>query len=229
MKRSPAKPPLAIWGASGHALVMAGHWRQGTYEIAGFLDEVNPDRWGSDFCGVTILGGREQVGPLLSRGVRHILLGFGHCGRRLELTDFLQAQGFSLPIAIHPHAVVAEDVVIGAGTVIAAGAVVNPAVRLGRSVIINTSASVDHECEVGDAAHICPRAHLAGQVRIGEAAQVGIGATVVERVSSKARDRREAVVVTDIPAPRPTVWRGSVDCSTMNHKTISWSDTWRAS
>lgn len=196
------RPLLAIWGAAGHALVVADIVRrQGLYEVAGFLDDVNPDRRGTQFCGATILGGREQLKPLLDRDVRHILLGFGHCGVRLELTDFLLARGFSLPVAIHPRAVVAEDVMIGSGTVIAAGAVVNPGARIGRSVIINTCASVDHECDIGDAAHICPGAHLAGRVAVGQTAQVGIGATVIERVciGVGAVIGAGAVVVHDIP------------------------------
>lgn len=196
------RPLLAIWGASGHALVVADIVRlQGVHHIVGFLDDVNPDRRGADFCGATILGGREQLGVLIDRGVRHILLGFGNCRMRWELTEHLRAQGFVLPIAIHPQATIAKDVVLGPGTVVMAGAVVNPGTRVGSSVIINTSASVDHECVIGDAAHICPGAHLAGRVTVGQTAQVGIGATVIERVhiGVGAVIGAGAVVVHDIP------------------------------
>ena len=194
--------PLVIWGASGHALVVADILRlQGIYSIAGFIDDVNPIRHGAGFCGATILGGKEQLEPLFERGIRNILLGFGDCRNRLELTGFLEAQGFSLPMAIHPKAVVAGDVVLGAGTVIAAGAVVNPGVRVGKSVIINTAASIDHECVIGDAAHICPGAHLAGQVVVDQGAQIGIGASVIERIhiGAGAIVGAGAVVVRSVP------------------------------
>lgn len=196
------QPLLAIWGAAGHAMVVADIVRcQGLYRIVGFLDSINPERRGVEFCGALILGGREQLGTLLDQGVRHILLGFGDCGMRLKLTDFLQTQGISLPVAVHPRATVAADARLGPGTVIAAGAVVNPGVRIGHSVIINTAASVDHECMVDDAAHICPGAHLAGQVVVGQAAQVGIGATVIDRIriGAGAIIGAGAVVVEDIP------------------------------
>jgi len=201
MKPIYEQPLIAIWGASGHGMVVADIVRlQGVYKIVGFLDDVNPGHHGAEFCGATILGGKEQLGPLLVRGVIHILLGFGDCKMRLELTRVLQAQGFSLPVAVHPQAIVAEDVVLGAGTVIAAGAVVNPGTRIGSSVIINTSASVDHECIIGDAAHICPGVHLAGRVVVGQAAQIGIGATVIDRIHIGAGSvvGAGAVVVTDI-------------------------------
>lgn len=156
---------------------------QGLYTIVGFLDNINPQHHGMEFYGSTILGGEEQLDKLLEQDVNHILLGFGDCNARLELTSLLQMRGFSLPIAIHPRTVVAEDALLGPGTVIAAGAVVNPGCRIGSSVIINTSASVDHECIIGDAVHICPGVRLAGGVKVGVATHVGIGTTVIERVS----------------------------------------------
>ncbi len=196
------KPSLVIWGAAGHALVVADIVRlQDKYEIVGFLDDVNPGREGAIFCGSQILGGKEQLDRLQAQGVRHILLGFGNCKMRLELTKWLQSKNFLLPSAVHPQAIVAQDAVIGAGTVISAGAVVNPAVKIGKSVIINTAATVDHECTIGDAAHIGPGAHLAGHVTVGQATQIGIGAAVIDRihVGAQAIVGAGAVVVEDIP------------------------------
>ncbi len=118
---------VAIWGASGHAMVVADIVRlQGIYTIAGFLDNINPQRRGTAFCGSVILGGEEQLALLPAQGIKHILLGFGDCQVRLEKSQYLLSQGFSLPVAIHPQAIVASDVVIGSGTVVAAGAVINP-------------------------------------------------------------------------------------------------------
>lgn len=202
MMSASAQHPLVIWGASGHARVVADIVRlQGVYRIVGFLDDVNPDRHGAEFCGEKILGGQEQIEMLHRNGIRNILLGFGDCRMRLKMTRFLQEQGFSLPIAIHPSAVVAQDVVIGPGTVIAAGAVVNPGVKIGSSVIINTAASVDHDCIIGDAAHICPGVHLAGRVTVGQAAWVGIGAVVSDGlcIGARATIGAGAVVINDIP------------------------------
>jgi len=193
---------LVIWGASGHALVVADIVRlQGIYTIAGFLDNVNPQRRGATFCESVILGGEEQLARLQAQGIKHILLGFGDCQMRLEKSQYLLSQGFSLAMAVHPRATVANDVIIGPGTVVAAGAVINPGTRIGDSVIINTSASIDHECIIGDAAHIGPGVHLAGQVMVGTATQIGIGAVVVQRTSigDGSIIGAGAVVVGDVP------------------------------
>ncbi len=174
---------LVIWGASGHALVIADIIRlRAEYEIIGFLDDVNPDRKNAVFCGSRILGGQEQLVPLREQEVDHIILGFGDCNARLKLSKLVRKLGFFLATTIHPGAIVAADVSIGAGTVIMAGSVVNAGSCIGENVIINTCASVDHECIIEDGAHICPGVHLGGRVRVGRAAWIGIGATVKEGV-----------------------------------------------
>lgn len=198
----PEESLLVIWGASGHASVVANIVRlQGIFGIAGFIDDVNPLSHGAEFCDERVLGGREQLSRLRERGIHHVLLGFGDCRMRLKLTEFLQAEGFVLPLAVHPRAIVAEKAIVGAGTVVAAAAVINPGVTIGRSVIINTAASVDHDCVIGDAAHICPGVHLGGSVEIGQSTQIGIGATVVSGVHIGAGTMvgAGAVVVRNIP------------------------------
>lgn len=193
---------LVIWGASGHAKVVADIIRlTGEYEIVGFLDNINPERYGMDFYGSRILGGEDQLEQLLDRGIDNIILGFGDCAARLRLSELVISRGFKLVSAIHPSSIIASDVRILPGTVVAAGAVINTASRIGANVIINTAASVDHDCEIADGAHICPGVHLAGNVKVGKGAWVGIGACVINRVSigSGAYIGAGAVVVDDIP------------------------------
>jgi len=193
---------LIIWGASGHALVVADAARaSGEYEIVGFIDDVHPERSGEAFCGAAILGGREQLDVLPQQGVDKLIMGIGHCQARLELSEFARNKGFRLATVIHPRAYVAMDASVGRGTVILAGAVVNSAARIGENVIINTSASVDHECLIEDGAHIGPGVHLGGRVSVGRGTWIGIGATVIDRASmgAEAVIGAGAVVVNNIP------------------------------
>lgn len=192
---------LVIWGASGHALVVADAARsRGDYEIAGFMDDVHAERRDEEFGGALILGGREQL-DVLPPDVNKLILGIGDCRARLELSELARLKGFQLATVIHPRAFVATDASVGCGTVILAGAIVNSGARIGENVIVNTSASVDHECLIEDGVHLGPGVHLGGKVFVGRAAWVGIGATVKDRVSIGAGTvvGAGAVVVDDIP------------------------------
>jgi acetyltransferase EpsM len=194
---------VVIWGASGHALVVADILRQqGDYEIAGFLDDVDRARHGESFGGARVLGGGETLAGLQSDGVSGVVVAIGDCATRLRLGAVAREHGLELVRAIHPRAVVAPGVVIGAGTVICAGAVVNPGAALGESVIVNTAASVDHECALADGAHVGPGAHLGGRVRVGRGAWVGIGAVIADRVQIGEGSVVGAgsVVLRDVPA-----------------------------
>jgi UDP-N-acetylbacillosamine N-acetyltransferase len=176
-------PLVVIWGASGHARVVADIVRlANTFRIVGFLDDVMPTRAGEPFAGSKVLGGSEQLEKLREQGVYHLLIAFGDCEARLHTGERARTLGFELATAIHPRAIVAEDAVVGRGTVICAGAVVNPGAKLGALVIVNTGASVDHDCELGDGVHVAPGARLAGNVVVGRGATLGVGATVVNGV-----------------------------------------------
>ncbi len=193
---------IVVWGASGHAKVVADIIRlNARYEIAGFLDSVDPQRQGESFSDGRILGGLEQLRPLRERGVEWLIFGFGNCEGRLKLSDVAKSMGFRLATAIHPSAVVAGDATLCPGAVVAAGAVINSCSLIGENTIINTCSSVDHDCSIGDGAHICPGAHLAGQVTVGRGTWVGIGATVIDhvKIGSGSLIGAGAVVVNDIP------------------------------
>jgi acetyltransferase EpsM len=175
--------------------------QRGDYSLVGFLDDLSPHRKGTELAGLPILGGRESLPLLRQAGVHHLIVGVGDCPARLRLAEHASAQGFLLATAVHPKAIVADDVPIGPGTVIAAGAVVNPGARIGENVIVNTAASVDHESVVESGAHVSPGAHLAGRVTIGRATWIGIGAAIIEGIHVGAHSivGAGAVVLTDIP------------------------------
>jgi len=193
---------LIIWGAGGHAEVVADIIQlDGKYRVSGFLDDANPQRWGTSFCGATILGGEAALCDIRNRGIRHLILAFGNNAARLVRAELATSKGFALATARHHRATIASNVRIGPGTVVAAGAVINPSASIGRNVIINTSASVDHGCIIADGVHVCPGVHLAGNVQVDRAAWVGIGATVKEgiRIGAGATIGAGSVVVRDVP------------------------------
>jgi len=191
-----------VWGASGHASVVANILQlQQTFEIAGFIDDVNPERQGKFFCGKKIFGGKEQLPSLRLQNIKHIVLGFGHCSARIKLGEFLLKEGFQLVNVYHPNATIANSIEVGQGTVILAGVVVDPVCQIGDYCIVNNNSTICHNSIIGEGVHICPGVHIGGHVNIGTASWIGIGSCVADRVTigSGSFVGAGSVVVKDIP------------------------------
>ncbi len=194
---------LLIWGASNHARVVADVVRmQAMYDIAGFLDDIHPERAGEAFCGANVLGGREQLPLMRTRGVSHLLMAFGDNRQRLNLGALALDEGYELATAIHPRAVIASDASIGQGTVVMAGAIINSGAVIGIHAIINTLAIVEHGCLIGDGAIINAATCIAGNVIVERAATVEIGSIVASRirVGAGAVVGAGSLVLKDVPA-----------------------------
>jgi len=193
---------IVIWGAGGHAVVVANIVElQGMFEVIGFLDDVNPERKGQIFCGKPILGGQEQLAKLSGIEVNHIALGIGNCAARLSIGDITGKSGYSLPSLVHPSAVVASNITIGAGTIIIAGVVLDPTCHIGSLCIVNNNATISHHCVIGDGVHIGPGVNLAGNVKVGRGSWIGIGTNVVEniQIGNGSYVGAGSVVVKNIP------------------------------
>jgi sugar O-acyltransferase (sialic acid O-acetyltransferase NeuD family) len=194
---------IVIWGAAGHATVVADIIRlRGEFEIAGFLDDTSATRKGTLFCGAEVLGGREELSSLLRNGVTAMVVAFGDCEGRVRVGRDARALGFDLVTVVHPAAVVASDATLDSGCVVAARAVINPRTLVGSDTIINTGAIVEHDCSILPGAHVCPGAVLGGWVTVGRTAWIGIGSVVRDRIQigDGAFVGAGAVVVRDVSA-----------------------------
>ena len=200
LRRKQNNPRCIIWGAGGHAKVVAEILRLQRREIVGFLDSLNPRRRGERFFGSRILGGAEQLQKLSENGIKHAIVAFGDNELRVQAGKILSQNGFTLIQAIHPNACCARDAVIGAGTVIAPGAVLGPTSQLGENVIVNTSASLDHDCRISPGVHLGPGSILAGNVRVHNCAWVGAGAVIIEgrEIGARSVVGAGSVVIRDV-------------------------------
>ncbi len=191
-----------VWGASGHASAVANALGlKRTFEVLGFIDDVNPERQGNVFCGNIILGGKEQLPSLRLQNIKHFALGFGKCSARIKLGDFLVKEGFLLVNVYHPKATIANSTEIGRGTVVLAGAVVDPDCQIGNYCIVNNNSTISHNSIIGRGVHICPGVHVGGKVNIGTASWIGIGSCIVDKISigTKSFIGAGSVVVKNIP------------------------------
>ncbi len=198
---------LILYGASGHGKVVADIVSaMPGLELVGFVDDAAAKDQKS-LGRFHILGGEEVLPELRQKGVEGAIVTIGQNHARLHKAGLLENAGFRLVTAIHPSAVVADDVQIGGGTVIMAGVVVNAAARIGRHVIVNTGATVDHDCVLEDGSHLSPGVHLAGNVYIGKGSQVGIGASVIQniRIGDNSLVGAGAVVIRDVVSGQTVV------------------------
>jgi sugar O-acyltransferase (sialic acid O-acetyltransferase NeuD family) len=196
------KPRAFVWGASGHAKVVAdAALLASSLEVVGFFDELRPERDGEVLMSLPIWAGADGLSKLRERGVTHALLGVGDCDARYGIWRRAAELGFSLPTVVHPRSVVASNVILGVGSVVLAGAVINVGSTIGAAVIVNTAATVDHDCQLGDGVHLSPGVHLAGGVRVGERSWIGIGTSVIQGITVGARSIVGAgsTVLRDVP------------------------------
>ena len=174
---APARAPVVVIGAGGHAKVVIELIRaQGLYDVMGCTDR-EPQR--RDVVGAPILGSDDVLPDLYAQGVRHCFIALGDNALRRKVARQVTSLGFQLVNAISPKAVVSPTARLGRGVAVMAGAVINADATVGDLAIVNTRAAIDHDCEIGEAAHVAPRAALAGSVRIGPLAFVGAGAAIV--------------------------------------------------
>ena len=183
---------LIIIGASGHGKVVADIAVLNGYRDIIFLDDAESVK----NCAEWPVVGKSNEAP-----EGEVFVAIGNAATRKRLMDFYEDR--KQPILIHPRAVVAKGVEIGAGTVVMAGAVINSGAKIGRGVIVNTSSSVDHDCKIENFCHISVGTHLSGTVVVGEATWIGAGATVSNNITicGGCMIGAGAVVIKDIDKP----------------------------
>lgn len=211
MTRNARSGRILIVGAGGHGQVVADILheqfvaREGSESVVpelAFLD-ADPSLLGTRIVGIPVVGTPDDL-----PGTEHagIVIALGDNRGRADLAREILGADTKQVSAVHPSAIVARSVRLGAGVMICAGAVVNPETDIGDGVIVNTGSSIDHHCSIAAFAHIAPGAHLGGTVTIGTGALVGLGASVLPNavVGEWAVVGAGAVVVNDV-APGSTV------------------------
>ena len=191
---------LLIVGAGGHGKVVADMARQiGKWDRISFLDALYPEL---KEVGDWQVVGTDEDAPGLRDAYPDLIVAIGDPNIRVKLIRAFQAEGFSIPVLVHPQASVSDSAKLEAGTVVFAQAAINYGARLGVGCIVNTSASVDHDCRLGMGVHVCPGAHLSGEVMVGERGWVGVGASVIQQITIGANTTvgAGAAVVSDLPA-----------------------------
>lgn len=194
---------MVVIGGGGHAKVLICVLKKSGYDIAGYTDRQDKGL----ILGAPYLGDDGILAEMIRKdaGCRAVI-GIGKIDTsdlRFRLQNELLALGYGFPPVVSPHAVVNEEVRLGAGTAVLDGVVVNSGSHIGRACIINTNSTVEHDCRIGDNVHIAPGATLSGGVVIGANSMIGTGTTVIQGVAIGADCLVGAgsTVVKDITTP----------------------------
>ncbi|MGN0984557.1 MAG: hypothetical protein ACI4OI_06915 [Gemmiger sp.] len=114
-----------------------------------FLDDNAPDRAGAL---------RDFSRPALRERCSLAFVGLGNNALRVQLLQELAEAGYTIPVFVHPAAVVSPSAVLGPGTVVLPFAYVGAGVRTGMGCILNAGSIVDHNASLGDGVHAAPGA-----------------------------------------------------------------------
>jgi len=191
-----SKNKLLIIGGSGHGRVVADiAIKTDKYTYIAFLDDDETIKSTMD---IEIIGSISDADKYISDYDIFVAIGSNSTRERIQCQ--LENMGATIPVLIHPNAVIGEKVTIGIGSVAMAGAVINCGSTIGKGCIVNTASSIDHDNVLEDYVHISPGAHLAGTVSVGKGTWIGIGASVSNNINitSGCKIGAGGVVVRDI-------------------------------
>jgi sugar O-acyltransferase (sialic acid O-acetyltransferase NeuD family) len=201
-------PRLLVIGAGSQAryVIATSKSFNGT-RVIGLIDSFeNRDYWGRCVDGVEVLGGTAALEAIEAATDLGVVLAIADPTQKQTFADMLAARGHQFVSIIHPTAILAPDVTIGAGSIINAGVIIERGSRIGAHVIIHAGCVIEHDNVVEDFANVAPGVVTAGRVTIGKGATVYTGARIIPDVviGSHAIVGAGAVVIGPI-APRTTV------------------------
>lgn len=181
-----------LYGASGHAKVIAEILEENNVQIGGLFDDNDNIKKLLDYKCL----GKFSV-ELLKQNKLIITVGDNKIRRKI----FKSFPNVEYSTAIDVSANISKRASVENGTVVMKGVSVNSSVKIGAHCIINTNSSIDHDCVIDDFVHISPNAALAGNVKVGEGTHIGTGVSVIPnlKIGKWCVIGAGAVIIKDVP------------------------------
>ena len=168
---------VVIIGAGGHAKVIADIITKSNDNVIGFLDDNLDIQNKTIYLNKTVLGTTKDIDKYKEY---YYIIGIGNNNIRENIANSYDLKWYT---AIHPNAIIANEVSIEEGSVVMAGSIINTGTKIGKHCIINTKSSLDHDNIIENYVHISPGATLAGTVHIKEKIWICAGATIINNIT----------------------------------------------
>lgn len=168
---------VIIIGAGGHAKVIADIITKSNDNIIGFLDDNLSLQEKKIYLDKKVIGTTKDIDKYKEY---YFVIGIGNNNIRENIANDHDLKWYT---AIHPSAIIANEVSIEEGSVIMAGSIINTGTKIGKHCIINTKSSLDHDNIIENYVHISPGATLAGTVNIKEKTWICAGATIINNIT----------------------------------------------
>lgn len=159
---------IYLYGAGGHAKVIADIFERCGITIGGFFDQdTSKQIW--NYSGFSFPGPFNFLEDAL-------IISIGDNTIRKKIA---QTHDVKYVTAIHPGSIISFHSSIGDGCAIMGGGLINADAIIGNHCIMNSNASIDHDCVIGNFVHISPNATLCGGVTVGDGVHIGAGAIIL--------------------------------------------------
>jgi len=151
------------------------------FHFLGFIDN-DKEKWGKDFYGYPVFGGKDKVGELSKEGVVFCNLITRDCVARYETTKELVDRGGRIVNLVYPSVNI-EMVKMGVGNYIQESVILQAGVCIGNNSSIHMSSLIAHETKIGNSVFIAPGCNLSGIITVEDGVFIGTGASIVPRVT----------------------------------------------
>jgi len=176
---------LIIFGSGDHAKVIFYEViKLKKYKVIGFIDDDSKK-------GKTIINFDKKkylnLGSLKDINVKNIsgIIGVGSNFIRKNIFEKVRKSQIKIKWEkiISKNAIINENVDISEGTIVLSGSLINSGTKIGCHCIINNSTSINHDNFLDDFSSVGPGVVTGGNVKLGECSHLGIGTTVLHKIS----------------------------------------------
>lgn len=167
------------------------------YEVAAFVENMEPDKCKEKLCGLPVLWVDELAGMTETY--------LAVCGlattHRRQYVEQVSAMGMKFATLVHPTAEVSARAILGVGCLVSRYSVISANTVIGDHVFVNRGTLIGHHTRIGDYVTVQPGANIAGMVSIGKGTYVGMSAAVLDKISvgSNSVIGAGSVVTKDVP------------------------------